>query len=82
MLPMNSQSLPGVIADGPLAAAVVELLQGHVRLLPWSILEHGSPESVRGIYTYGHPELTGPMLDRFPDLSVISNYGVASITLI
>lgn len=75
---MNSSSsrLPRVIADGPLADAVAQLLDGKVELLPWSVAESGSAEPVDAIYTYGHPLVDGPMLDRLPGVRVISNYGV------
>jgi glyoxylate reductase len=71
-----SFDLPRVVADGPLANDVLELLEGHVTLLPWSVAENGSGEPVAGIYTFGHPHVDGAMLDRLPDVRVISNYGV------
>lgn len=68
--------LPLVVADGPLAPAILERLAGKVALLPWRIAEEGPNEQVAGIYTYGHPAVDGAMLDQFPNLKVISNYGV------
>lgn len=68
--------LPRVIADGPLAPTVLELLAGKVELLPWSVAETSGDPSVLGLYTYGHPPVNGVMLDRLPGLRVISNYGV------
>ena len=68
--------LPLVVADGPLAPAILERLAGKVALLPWRIAEEGVQEQVAGMYTYGHPTVDGDMLDRFPGLKVISNYGV------
>ena len=65
-----------VVADGPLASAVTELLAGKVELLPWSVALSGSAEPVDAIYTYGHPLVDGPMLGRLPGVKVISNYGV------
>ncbi len=67
---------PRVVADGPLAAAVVELLAGEVELLPWQVALEGSQQPVDGIYTYGHPLVDGAMLDRLPGVRIISNYGV------
>lgn len=68
--------LPRVVADGPLAAAVEQLLVGKVEILPWSVALDGSREPIDAIYTYGHPTVDGPMLDRLPGVKVISNYGV------
>jgi glyoxylate reductase len=67
---------PKIIADTPLAPAVNELLAGRVDILPWEAI--GGPESSRvaGLYTYGHPLVDGPLLDKLPALRVISNYGV------
>ena len=72
---MNSR-LPRVVADTPLNATIEGLLGERVEILPWTVTERGSDEPVEGIYTYGHPLVTGAMLDRFPGLRVISNYGV------
>ena len=64
-----------VVADGPLAAAVSQRLSG-VELLDWSLTEAGTHPEVAALYTYGHPRVDGQILDRFPALQVISNYGV------
>lgn len=68
--------LPLVVADGPLAPAILERLAGKVALLPWRVAEDGPQEQVVGLYTYGHPHVDGALLDLFPRLKVISNYGV------
>ncbi|MFO0819919.1 MAG: D-glycerate dehydrogenase [Pirellulales bacterium] len=69
-------SLPRVIADGPLAPLVVELLAGKVELLPWSETRGELTRPVDALYTYGHPLVDGALLDRVPGVRVISNYGV------
>src|SRR5436190_16782410 len=69
-------SLPLVIADTPLDTTVTGLLAGHVEILPWSAAGETVAEQVAGLYTYGHPLVDGPLLDRLPGLKVISNYGV------
>lgn len=69
-------SLPRVIADGPLAENVLQLLGGRVELLPWDVASCGAATPADAIYTYGHPLVDGTMLDRLPGLKVISNYGV------
>jgi glyoxylate reductase len=66
--------LPRVIADTPLAPNVLKLLEGHVQVLNWP--GAGVPGSVHGIYTYGHPRVDGTLLDRMPEVRVISNFGV------
>jgi glyoxylate reductase len=71
-----SISLPRVVADGPLAADLIELLAGKVELLPWSRTAHAGTDMVPGVLTYGHPRVDGPVMDRLPGLRVISNYGV------
>lgn len=68
-------SLPRVVADTPLAPNISGPLEGKVELLPWETTETGD-ETVVGIYTYSHPTLDGPIMDRFPNVRIISNYGV------
>jgi glyoxylate reductase len=65
-----------IAADTPLAAAVESLLAGKVEVLPWSATQDGQRDDIAGLYTYGHPLVDGPLLDRLPALRVISNYGV------
>ena len=71
-----SVRLPRVVADTPLNTTIEGLLRGQVEILPWSVAEAGSDEPVEGMYTYGHVMVDDAMLDRFPGLKVISNYGV------
>jgi glyoxylate reductase len=68
-------SLPLVIADTPLDPVIEGLLAGKVTVLPWATAG-ARREDVTAIYTYGHPLVDGPMLDRLPSVKVISNYGV------
>jgi glyoxylate reductase len=67
--------LPRIIADTPLAPNLLQLLEGHVKVLPWPAPQN-APEHVHAIYTYGHPRVDGPLLDRLPGVRVISNFGV------
>ncbi len=69
-------SLPRVIADTPLAPAIVLLLAGKVEILPWSAIQEAKRDDVVALYTYGHPLVDGSLMDRLPALRVISNYGV------
>jgi glyoxylate reductase len=69
-------NLPRVVADLPLDATIENLLRDRVILLPWPVTGSGSIEPVDGLYTYGHPQVGGTLLDRLAGLKVISNYGV------
>lgn len=62
-----------VLADLPVAPTVLELLADRVELLPWST---PSDETIDAIYTYGHPIVDAALLDRFPSVRVVSNFGV------
>ena len=68
--------LPLVIADTPLDATVSGLLEGQVEILPWSALMAPIASQVVGLYTYGHPVVDAELLNRLPNLKVVSNYGV------
>ncbi len=65
-----------VITDGRLDATVLGFAGEDIQFLPWDLAVKGTSDPVDGIYTYGHPHLDGPMLDRLPPVRVISNYGV------
>jgi glyoxylate reductase len=67
---------PLVLADLPVAENVARLLEGKVTLVPWDVLRGKQAAKVVGVYTYGHPELHGDMMDQMPLLRVISNFGV------
>jgi len=69
-------SLPRVIADTPLCAAIERLLAGRVEILPWSAAREESRDDVAALYTYGHPLVGAELLERLPRLVTISNYGV------
>ena len=73
---MALQSPPRVMADGPLAPIVLELMHGAVEWVPWNTAATANDREVVALYTYGHPRVDMPLLDRFPHLRVISNYGV------
>lgn len=73
---VTSPSTPNVIADTPLDPVIDGLLAGKVEILPWSAALEGQRTDVTALYTYGHPLVEGPLLDRLPNLKVISNYGV------
>src|SRR5262245_10188616 len=63
----NTMPLPRIIADTPLAPAIETLLAGKVEVLPWTAAAEPRKD-VAALYTYGHPLVDGPMLDRLPGL--------------
>ncbi len=67
---------PRVVADGPLASAVLEFMDDRVELLPWQVALDGATDPVDGVYTYGHVAVDGAVLDRLPGVRIVSNYGV------
>jgi glyoxylate reductase len=71
-------SKPLVLLDIPLAPFLKEMLEPHCETCPWGWLQQGHEalNQVKGIYTYGHALVNGPLLDRLPALKVISNFGV------
>jgi glyoxylate reductase len=73
----SNRPLPRVIADGPLDATVLGLLDGRVELLPWDA-PSADLGAVDGLYTYGHPAVDAERLDLLAGLGlrVVSNYGV------
>lgn len=75
-LGMSMEALPRVMADGPLAPFILESMVGKVCWVDWSEVASGEDEAVEAIYTFGHPRVDGAMMDRFPRLRVVSNYGV------
>lgn len=74
MSPANSP--PRVMADGPLAPVILETLADEVVWVPWASEPDASYADVAAVYTYGHPKVDGAMLDRLPQVRVVSNYGV------
>lgn len=63
---------PIVVTDGPLDDDVREFLGDDVELAPWD----ASGDGPVGIYTYGHLHVGDEMLDRLPNVRIVSNYGV------
>ena len=54
-----------------------ELLGDRYEVLPWDT--RADSETLKrsvGIITYSHPTVDGPLLDRMPNLRVVSNHGV------
>jgi glyoxylate reductase len=71
-----SPSLPRVILDDKLSDNLHELLEGKIERLPWATIDGPADDSVDGILTFGHHAVTATQMANFPQLKVISNYGV------
>ena len=68
----NAKRLPRVMALPLLNPTIDSLLKDRVELVPWDTANL----SIDGIYCYGHRVVDASLMDRFPDLRVISNHGV------
>ena len=72
---MNVATIP-VMGDG-LPPALREMLGPEFEVLEWDESPHSaSLAKAVGIITYGHPRVDGPLMDRVPNLKIISNHGV------
>ncbi len=72
---MSAVSVP-IMADG-LPPSLRAMLGDHYEVLEWD----DSPSSTAlsravGFITYGHPRVDGALMDRTPNLKIISNHGV------
>ena len=72
---MTTATIP-IMGDG-LPPALRKMLGPEIEILEWD----DGPGSkalatAMGIITYGHPRVDGPLLDRAPNLKVVSNHGV------
>lgn len=65
-----------VMAD-KLPPLFLELLGDGYEVLPWDTsAESDSLQRAAAIITYSHPRVDGPLLDRAPNVKVVSNHGV------
>lgn len=68
--------MPTILGDS-LPPALTEMLPDDYRVVPWTESpDAATAETVSAIVTYGHPTVDGPLLDRFPNVRVVSNHGV------
>ena len=74
MQPAASRDI--VMADAELPSVLRERLMRHVTLVDWDFRPEQMLRGVRGIFTFGHPQVDEMMLERLPDVCVISNLGV------
>ena len=71
-----TNELPRVLADLPVSASIAERLKANVELVPWDAVDQPGREAIVGVYTYGHPRVDGPLLDKMPAVRVVGNFGV------
>jgi glyoxylate reductase len=65
-----------VMADN-LPPQFLEMLGDDFEVLPWDASDNSeSLRRVQALITYAHPRVDGPLLDRTPNVKVISNHGV------
>lgn len=65
-----------VLADN-LPPLFLDLLGDDFETLPWDTSSQStSLQRAEAIITYGHPRVDGPLLDRTPNVRVVSNHGV------
>ncbi len=65
-----------VLADN-LPPLFLDLLGDDFEILPWDTPSQStSLQRAEAIITYGHPRVDGPLLDRTPNVRVVSNHGV------
>ncbi len=66
--PLFADNLPPLFLD---------LLGDDFEILPWDVSSHSTSLSrAEAIITYGHPRVDGALLDRMPNVRVVSNHGV------
>ena len=71
-----TNELPRVLADLPVSASIAERLKPIVELVPWAAADQPGRDGIVGVYTYGHPRVDGPLLDKMPAVRIVSNFGV------
>jgi len=67
-----------VLADEPLPGELTAMLAADCELLTWPAdpAELEPMLDAAGMFTYSHPKIDGALMDRMPNLKVISNFGV------
>ncbi len=69
-------ALTKIMGDG-LPQPFVELLQDDFEVLDWTdAAESATLKEAVGIIAYGHPTVDAALMDRMPNLKVVSNHGV------
>ncbi|OYW15040.1 MAG: D-glycerate dehydrogenase [Planctomycetales bacterium 12-60-4] len=67
-IPIMGDDLPGTM---------LAMLGDEFEVFPWDeSADNPALKVVRGLVTYGHPHVDGRLLDRCPEVKVVSNHGV------
>jgi glyoxylate reductase len=72
-------SKPLALLNLPLPPFIDELFTPHCEFRPWSLLDTGSPAElaeIEALVIYGHPHIDDSVLDKLPNVRVVSNFGV------
>ncbi len=73
----DASRLPVVITDMPVDhALLMPRLSRVAQPVPWSIFHRVDQPAARGLFTYQHATVDGPLMDRVQGLKVVSNFGV------
>lgn len=68
-----------VLVDVPLPEEIRVMFDPECELRVWPVELAALDEALQvadAVFTYGHPKVDGPLMDRMPRLKVISNFGV------
>ncbi len=67
-----------VLTNTQLSPEILEMLAPHCTVTIWQgdATEPSLLAETEGLFVYGHPKIAGPLMDRMPNLRVISNFGV------
>lgn len=68
-----------ILTNTPLSAEIMGMLGDECVVNLWSPTEGAAPallQAAEGFFCYGHPKITGAVMDTMPKLRVISNFGV------
>jgi glyoxylate reductase len=67
-----------VLTNTQLSAEIMEMLAPHCIVTVWEgdATAPAILAETEGLFVYGHPKIAGPLMDRMPNLRVISNFGV------
>ena len=69
-------ALPRVLAAAELTPTIIQLLAEKVELVEWQAVDDSNAASIAGIFSYGHDPVDAELIERLPNLRVISNHGV------
>lgn len=68
-----------IVTNAELAPQILDLLTSTCQVQRWTGESSDEPavlESAEGFFVYGHPQITGAVMDTMPNLRIISNFGV------